>query len=180
MMNHLLGTKFKVVNGYRGSKDIHLALERGELQGRGGNSWASLTSSNQQWLDEKKINLLVQIGFEKEPEIPDVPLLIDLAKSEKDKQVVTVITLPTAIGYAHFMAPGVPADRVAALRKAYAATMKDADFLAAGKKRHMVIRPQTGEQIEALVKKAAATPKPILAETAKILGWTDNGKVSAK
>lgn len=180
MMNHLLGTKFKVVNGYRGSKDIHLALERGELQGRGGNSWASLTSSNQQWLDEKKINLLVQIGFEKEPEIPDVPLLIDLAKSEKDKQVVTVITLPTAIGYAHFMAPGVPAERVAALRKAYAATMKDADFLAAGKKRHMVIRPQTGEQIEALVKKAAATPKPILAETAKILGWTDDGKVSAK
>jgi tripartite-type tricarboxylate transporter receptor subunit TctC len=179
MMNHLLGTKFKVVNGYRGSKDIHLALERGELQGRGGNSWASLTSSNQQWLDEKKINLLVQIGFEKEPEIPDVPLLIDLAKSEKDKQVVTVITLPTAIGYAHFMAPGVPAERVAALRKAYAATMKDADFLAAGKKRHMVIRPQTGEQIEALVKKAAATPKPIMAETAKILGWTD-GKVSAK
>jgi tripartite-type tricarboxylate transporter receptor subunit TctC len=179
MMNHLLGTKFKVINGYQGSKDIHIALERGELMGRGGNSWASLTTSNQQWLDEKKINLLVQIGFEKEPEIPDVPLLLDLAKTEKDKQVVTVITLPTAIGYAHFMAPEVPAERVATLRKAYAETMKDPDFLAAGKKRNMLIRPQTGEQIEALVKKAAATPKPVLDETAKILGWTD-GNLSLK
>jgi tripartite-type tricarboxylate transporter receptor subunit TctC len=93
--------------------------------------------------------------------------------------VVTVITLPTAIGYAHFMAPEVPAERVAALRKAYAETMKDPDFLAAGKKRNMLIRPQTGEQIEALVKKAAATPKPVLAETAKILGWTD-GNLSLK
>lgn len=177
MMNHLFGTKFKVISGYTGSKDIHLALERGELMGRGGNSWASLTTSNQRWLDEKTIDLLVQVGFEKEPEIPNVPLLLDLAKTEKDKQVVTVITLPTAIGYAHFMAPGVPTDRVAALRKAYAETMKDPDFLAAAKKRHMLIRPQSGEQIEALVKKAAMTPKPVLEETAKILGWRD-GNVS--
>lgn len=174
MMNHLFGTKFKVISGYQGSKDIHLALERGELMGRGGNSWASLTSSNRKWLDEKTINLLVQIGFEKEPEIPDVPLLLDLAKTEKDKQVVTVITLPTAVGYAHFMAPGVPAERVAAVRKAYAATMKDAAFLETAKKRNMMIRPQTGEQIEARVKKASATPKPVLVETAKILGWTQD------
>lgn len=173
MMNYLVGTKFKVIHGYQGSKDIHLALERNELMGRGGNSWASLTSSNQQWLDEKKITLLVQIGFEKEREIPEVPLLIDLAKTEKDKQVVTVITLPTALGYAHFMAPGVPADRVAALRKAYAETMADPQFLEVGKKRNMVIRPQSGAQIEALVKKAAATPKPVLEETAAILGWAD-------
>jgi hypothetical protein len=174
-MNHLLGTKFKVIHGYQGSKDIHLALERNELMGRGGNSWASLTGSNQQWLDDKKITLLVQIGFEKEREIPDVPLLIDLARTDKDKQVVTVISLPTAVGYAHFLAPGVPAERLAALRKAYAATMADADFLAAGKKRNMVIRPQSGAQIEALVKKAATTPKPVLAETARILGWADGG-----
>ena len=177
MMNHLLGTKFKVIHGYQGSKDIHLALERGELMGRGGNSWASLTGSNQRWLDEKKITLLTQIGFEKEPEIPDVPLLLDLAQTETAKQVVTVITLPTAIGYAHFMTPDVPAARVAALRTAYAATMKDPAFLAAGQKRNMVVRPQSGAQIDALVKKAAATPKSVLEETAKILGWSD-GNIS--
>src|SRR5665647_459843 len=83
LINNLLGTKFKVINGYSGgSKEVHLALERGEVEGRGGNAWASLKSSNKEWLDQKKINFLVQIGLEREPELPDVPLLLDLVKSD--------------------------------------------------------------------------------------------------
>ena len=102
LLNGLLGTRFKVINGYAGTKEIHLALERGEVMGRGGNTWASLLSSNQDWVDQKKINLLVQIGFKPEPEIAQVPLLIDLVKRGPEQQIATVVTLPTALGYTHF------------------------------------------------------------------------------
>src|ERR1700730_10843703 len=122
LVNGLLGTRFKVINGYAGTKEIHLALERGEVMGRGGNTWASLTSSNQDWVEQKKVNLLVQIGFKSEPEITQVPLLIDLVKTPEEKQIVTVVTLPTALGYTDWLAPEVPAGRMKLLREAYDAT----------------------------------------------------------
>src|SRR6266446_4274758 len=114
--NALLGTKFKPIPGYAGSAQIHLAMERGEVIGRGGNSWASVQTANKSWVTERKINMLVQVGFEKEPELPDVPLLLDLVKSEEAVSIVKVISLPTAIGYGHWTAPGVPKDRLDALR----------------------------------------------------------------
>ena len=117
LLNGLLGTRFKVINGYAGTKEIHLALERGEVMGRGGNTWASLMSSNQDWVDQKKINILVQIGFKPEPEITQVPLLIDLVQSPPDKQVATVVTLPTALGYTDWLAPEVPAGRMKLLAR---------------------------------------------------------------
>src|ERR1700682_2038897 len=129
LINGLLGTRFKVINGYAGTKEIHLAVERGEVMGRGGNTWASLTSSNQDWVEQKKINLLVQIGFKSEPEITQVPLLIDLVKTPEEKQIVTVVTLPTALGYTNWLAPEVPAGRMKLLRAAYDATMQDKAFL---------------------------------------------------
>ena len=85
LINELLGTKFKPITGYAGSTQIHLAMERGEVMGRGGNSWASVQTANLSWIKENKINMLVQVGFEKEPELPDVPLLLDLVKDE-DRQ----------------------------------------------------------------------------------------------
>ena len=171
LLNGLLGTRFKVINGYAGTKEIHLALERGEVMGRGGNTWASLTSSNQDWVDEKKINLLVQIGFKSEPEITDVPLLVDLVKSTQEKQIATVVTLPTALGYTHWLAPEVPSARMKLLRAAYDATMRDPAFLAEAAKHAMMIRPQTGAEIEALIRQAAGVPKPVLERTAQLLGW---------
>jgi tripartite-type tricarboxylate transporter receptor subunit TctC len=171
LLNGLIGTRFKVINGYAGTKEIHLALERGEVMGRGGNTWASLTSSNQDWVDQKKINILVQIGFKSEPEITQVPLLIDLVKNPPEKQIVTVVTLPTALGYTNWLAPEVPASRMKLLRAAYDATMQDKAFLAEAAKHAMMIRPQTGAEIEALIKQAAAVPKPVLERTAQLLGW---------
>jgi hypothetical protein len=171
LLNGLLGTRFKVINGYAGTKEIHLALERGEVMGRGGNTWASLMSSNQDWVDQKKINILVQIGFKPEPEITQVPLLIDLVQSPPDKQIVTVVTLPTALGYTHWLAPEVPAARMKLLREAYDATLRDKAFLAEAAQHAMMIRPQTGAEIEALIKQAAAVPKPVLERTAQLLGW---------
>jgi hypothetical protein len=166
-----LGTRFKVINGYAGTKEIHLALERGEVMGRGGNTWASLTSSNQDWVEQKKVNLLVQIGFKSEPEITQVPLLIDLVKTPEEKQIVTVVTLPTALGYTNWLAPEVPAGRMKLLRAAYDATMQDKAFLEEAGKHAMMIRPRTGAEIEALIKQAAAAPKPVLERTAQLLGW---------
>ena len=171
IINELLGTKFKAINGYAGSTQIHLAMERREVMGRGGNSLASVQSANKNWLVENKINILVQVGFEKEPELPDVPLLLDLVKDEEAVGIVKVISLPTALGYGHWLAPGVPKDRLEALRTAYAATLKDAEFRNEAEKQSMMIRPQAGSALDGLVKQAAVAPKTALARTARILHW---------
>lgn len=171
VVNALAGTKFKPIPGYTGTGQINIAIERGEVMGRGGTTWASVQTSNKAWLDGNRINLLLQIGFDKEPELQAVPILQELTKDQDDLQVAGVVSLPTALGYAHWVAPGVPAERVEALRAAYAATLMDAEFLAEAKKLGMQLRPQTGAQVSAVAKRVTETPKPVLERTAKILGW---------
>jgi tripartite-type tricarboxylate transporter receptor subunit TctC len=173
IINYLTGTKFKVINGYKGSSEIHLALERGEVEARGGNSWASLTSSNPEWLKDRKINLLIQVGVEKEADIPEVPLLVDEVKGEEAKQIATLVSIPTAIGYTVFAAPDVPAARIAALRAAFDATMKDPEFLADADKHKMLIKPRTGAEVAKLVASVKDTPPAVLKKTAEILNWND-------
>jgi tripartite-type tricarboxylate transporter receptor subunit TctC len=172
IVNALVGTKFKPIPGYTGGTgQINIAVERGEVMGRGGTSWSSVQTSNKSWLDGHKLNFLVQIGFRKEPDLPSVPLLQDLVTSPDDLAVVKVISLPTALGYAHWVAPGVPQDRLDALRAAYTATLSDPDFLKEAEKLHMEIRAQTGGEVTALSKQVTDTPKAVLQRTAKILGW---------
>jgi tripartite-type tricarboxylate transporter receptor subunit TctC len=171
VFNALLGTKFKVISGYTGTNDSNLALERGEVEGRGGGAYSSLVSTRPDWLREDKVKILAQIGFEKEPDLKDVPLLLDVVKSEEERQIATVVTLPTAIGYNYWVAPEVPAERVEVLRAAFMAALKDEALLAEAKKQSLEIRPKTGQELEAMVRKAAETPKPILDKTATILGW---------
>jgi tripartite-type tricarboxylate transporter receptor subunit TctC len=174
LINNLLGTKFKVVNGYSGgSKEVHLALERGEVEGRGGNAWASLKSSNRDWLDNRKLNMLVQIGLEREPELPDVPLLLDLVTTEADRKIVELVSLPTFLGYAHWVSPEVPASRVAILRKAYGETMLDPAFLAETQKLDMMLRPKSGEELSQIVRRVAATPPDVLKKAAQVLEWSE-------
>jgi tripartite-type tricarboxylate transporter receptor subunit TctC len=171
VFNALTGTKFKVISGYPGTNESNLAIERGEVEGRGGGAYSSLVSTRPDWLRDRKVNIIAQIGFEKEPDLPDVPLLVDLMKSDEQRQIATLVTLPTAIGYNHWVAPDVPAERVAALRAAYAAALKDPELLADAKKQSFEIRYKSGQELEAMVRKAADTPKPILEKTAAILGW---------
>jgi tripartite-type tricarboxylate transporter receptor subunit TctC len=171
LINEMLGTKFKPIPGYAGSTQIHLAMERGEVMGRGGNSWSSLQTANPTWVKENKINILVQVGFQKEPDLPDVSLLLDLVTGDEGKGVIKVISLPTAIGYGHWLAPEVPKDRLAALRAAYSAVLKDPEFLKEAEKARMDIRAQTGQQVEALVDQVTKTPKAVLDRTAQILKW---------
>ena len=174
LINNLISTKFRVINGYAGgSKEVHMALERGEVDGRGGNSWASLMSSNRDWIEQKKLNFLVQIGFTPEPELPQVPMLQALVTSDQHRQIVDLVSLPTVLGYAHWVAPEVPKERVAILRKAYDATMKDPAFQAEAAKLGMMLRPASGADVEALVQRVSSTPKPIIEEAARLLEWKD-------
>jgi tripartite-type tricarboxylate transporter receptor subunit TctC len=171
VVNALVGTRFKPIPGYSGTGQINIAIERGEVMGRGGTTWASVQSSNRAWLEGNRINIVLQIGFEKEPELKSVPLLQDVVRNDDDRKVANVVSLPTALGYAHWVAPGVPSERIEALRQAYAATMKDAEFLAEAQKLNMELRPQNGTQVSTLAKRVIDTPKPVLERTAKILGW---------
>lgn len=173
LINKLLDTKFKVINGYGGgTAEINLAIERGEVEGRGGNTWASLKAGNGPWIAQKKLNYIVQIGIDKEPELGATPLLSDLVKSEDDRKAVAVISLPTAIGYAHWMAPGIPADRLAALRKAYMDALKDPLLLEEAVKLQLLIAPKSSAEIETLMDQAFATPKTVLDRTGQLLEWT--------
>ena len=148
-MNALVGTKFKIVSGYPGGNDVNLAMERGEVGGRGSNSWASWKSTKPHWLAEKKIIILVQIALKRHPELADVPLMTELAKNEDDRKVLDV-----PVGrYRHHPrlrdhARDVPRERVDALRRAFDATMKDPQFLAEAEKAGMDISPATGEDAQ--------------------------------
>jgi len=171
VINGLLGTRFRIVNGYTTGQALNLAVERGEVMGRGGTSWASIQSSRPTWMQEKAINILVQVGPKKEDELAGVPLLSDLIKNDDDRRVVGVITLPLALGYSYWLPPGVPAERVAALRTAFAATAADKALLEEAATRHIIIRPQPGAALEALVRETAATPKPVIEKAVRLLGW---------
>jgi tripartite-type tricarboxylate transporter receptor subunit TctC len=171
VINGLLGTKFRIVNGYTTGQALNLAVERGEVMGRGGTSWASIQSSRPTWMQEKAINILVQVGPRKEDGLADVPLLSDLIANDEDRRLVGVISLPLALGYAYWLPPGVPADRVAALRAAFAATAADKALLEEAATRKIIIRPQPGAALEALVRETAATPKPVIEKAVRLLGW---------
>lgn len=174
LINKLLGTRFKVINGYAGGTAlINIAIERGEVEGRGGNTWASIRSGNAQWIAERRMNYLIQIGFEKERELPDTPLLGDLVQDPSDRAAVELISLPTAIGYAHWMAPGAPDERLAAMRRAYAAALADPELRAEAEKMQAMIEPRSGEAIEALMQRAFAMPRNVLERTAQLLEWQE-------
>ena len=168
-LNALVGTKFKIVSGYPGGNEANLAMERGEIGGRGSNSWASWKSTKPQWLAEKKIIMLVQIGLKRNPELKDVPLMQDLAKNEADAKVLTFLSADTAIARAVVTAPEVPAERVAAMRTAFAATMKDPEFLAEAEKMKMDLSISTGEEAQAIAASVADTPPDIVARAKAIL-----------
>jgi tripartite-type tricarboxylate transporter receptor subunit TctC len=169
-MNALLGTKFKIILGYPGGNDINLAMERGEVEGRGSNAWASWKSTRMDWIKEKKISILVQIGLTKAPDLPDVPLMMDLAKNADDKAVLKLLSASTTIGRPLFTSPGVPEERVKALRKAFDDTMKDPEFLKDAQTRGFDINPVNGEEMQKIVVDIVATPRAVADRLQSIIG----------
>lgn len=150
MANRLVGTKFKVVIGYKGSKDMQIAMERNEVEGRGG-AWASWKSSFAGQLAAKSLVPLFQIGLAKAEDLPNVPLLQDLVANADDKAAVEFLSAGAEIGRTIWAAPEVPADRVQALRQAFDKAMKDPDFAAAAKKRKMDLEYLSGADVQKVV-----------------------------
>jgi tripartite-type tricarboxylate transporter receptor subunit TctC len=170
VMNALAGTKLKIVTGYPGGNEANLAMERGEIEGRGSNSWASWKSTKPEWIAQKKINILVQVGLKRAPDLPDVPLLLELVSKDLDRQVMTFLSAETAISRALITTADVPPERVEALRRAFDATMKDPQFLAEAEKAKMDISPMTGEESQTIADSIVNTPPEVIARAKEILG----------
>jgi tripartite-type tricarboxylate transporter receptor subunit TctC len=162
VMNNVLGTKFKLIAGYRKATEIDLAMERGEVVVRSGYSLGSLTKSHPDWIQEKKVNFLVQVGGEREEELPNVPLMTDLAKNDEQRQILKLISSTVALGRPYLTTPGVPADRLAALRAAFTATVKDSAFRADAKKLDFDLKPLGGEKVTEIVNDTINTPAEII------------------
>jgi tripartite-type tricarboxylate transporter receptor subunit TctC len=157
-MNAMLGTRFKIILGYPGGNDINLAMERGEVDGRGSNSWASWKATRPHWLAEKKINILVQIGLKKAPDLPDVPLLMELGANAEDRALLRLLSASTEIGRPIFTAPEVPSERVAALRQAFDAMVRDRAFLSEAKQLNFDIDAVPGETMQKLIAEIVGMP----------------------
>ena len=151
LLRNLTGAKVKLVTGYPGGNDVTMAMEKGEVDARFGWSWGSLKSRSRSWIDEKKVNIIVQMAMEKAADLPDVPLIMDFAKTELDRKALELLFAPQVMAWPLVAPPDVPADRVATLRKAFAATMKDTDFLADAKKLNIDVEPVPGELMQTLV-----------------------------
>jgi tripartite-type tricarboxylate transporter receptor subunit TctC len=171
--NNLLGTKFRIVSGYPGGGDINIAVERGELDGRGSDSWASLKSTRPEWLRDHKIDILFQIGPKREPDMADVPLWSELGQTDEQRQILDVLSGDVAVGRPILTAPGVPPDRVAALRQAFDETMKDPAFVDAVSKGNMDINPIGGEELQQVIGKIVSVSPDIVAKVKEAIKIKD-------
>jgi tripartite-type tricarboxylate transporter receptor subunit TctC len=161
VMNNVLGTKFKLVMGYKGSAAAQLAVERGEAEGHS-TSWTAVKVGHPDWRPQKKINIIVQFALKKHPELPDVPTVIELARNDEERAILRAVMNATEIGTAFFTTPGVPADRVQTLRRAFDATVKDPAFLEDAKKTKLTVGPLRGEELQKLVAEVSNLPPALL------------------
>ncbi|MEA2987394.1 MAG: hypothetical protein QOG83_105 [Alphaproteobacteria bacterium] len=162
LAQHLFGMKFKVITGYEATPKIHLAMERGEVHGTFAN-WSTLKAISADWLTEKKVRLLAQWNLQQHPEMPGVPMVLDVAKTEAEKQALHLALARLEFGRPFFMPPNVPKERVTAVRRAFDAAMKDQEFLAEAEKLKIEIDPLSGEQVADLIEQLYRTPPDTVA-----------------
>jgi tripartite-type tricarboxylate transporter receptor subunit TctC len=165
----VLGAKLKIIAGYPGGNDAVLAMERGELQGRCGWSYSSVKAAHPDWLTQKKIAILVQFALAKHPDLPDVPLVIDLAKTEEQRKLLRFVFARQVMGRPFLAPPGLPAATVAALRQGFMETMADPEFLADAERSKIEITPVPGERIQELVAELYKTPPELTKRLAEML-----------
>src|SRR5919198_2180183 len=167
VMNNILGTKMRLVTGYPGGADITLALQRGEVQARCGWSWSSIKTNHPDWVKDGTIKLLVQLSLGKHADLPQVPLIMDLVKTPEQRAVMRLVFARQVMGRPFLAPPGVPAERLGVVRKAFMDTMKDEAFLAEADKMKLEIRPVDGEAVQKLVAEIYATPAEIVKQAAQ-------------
>ena len=161
-LNALVGTKFKVIAGYDAGTGLTLSIERGEAEGICGLSWSTIKVSRPHWIRDKLLNIIVQMGLEKLVQLPDVPSALELVTDPESKQVLELILIRQEAGRPFAAPPGVPADRLAALRRAFEATLRDSEFRAEAEKAQLEIEPLTADEIEKYLATAYNAPKAIV------------------
>ncbi len=169
LLNALVGTKFKIVSGYRGGSDVDLAIERGEVDGRMG-SWTLLKNQHGRWLRDGFVVLPFQAGVGRHPELPDVPLVETMATTDEARRVIEFQSSDTGIGWSLAAPPQLPPERLALLRQAFDALIADPEFLADAKQRNLEITPAKGQQLEDLIERTLATSPDALETLKRILG----------
>ena len=162
ILNNLVGTKLKIVSGYQGSTENYLALERGEAVVYMGTSYSSLKATKPDWIRDHKVNILVQVSLHKDPALPDVPLVMDYAKTDAQKQALELILAPQQTGRPYMTTPDVAPERLAALRKAFMDTMTDPQFVAEAGKEQIDIDPMDGPAVQALLAKLYKSPPDVV------------------
>ncbi len=167
VLNNVVGTKFKLVVGYPDGNDVNLAMERGEVDGRCSSPWPSFLAATPQYVLDKLITPIVQIGLAKEADLPNVPLLRDLARNASERQILDFMSTAVAIGRPVATTPGVPVERVAALRQAFDETLRDPDFIADAARERLEIRAMSGGELAGLITRVIETP-PELRERVKL------------
>jgi tripartite-type tricarboxylate transporter receptor subunit TctC len=165
MLKNVFGVKLRLISGYPGTTEMALAVERGEVDGRASWSWSSLKALKPDWIAKKTVSIPVQLNLHKSPDLPDVPLIGEFAKNERQRQVLKLVLSRQTMGRPFMAPPGLPADRAAALRTAFDQTMKDPAFVAEARARGQEVNPVSGPEIEALLTELYATPKDVVEET---------------
>ncbi len=169
MLNALIGTRFKVVSGYDTGSGLTMAVERGEAEGICGLSWSTIKASRPHWIADNALNVIVQMGLNKLRDLPNVPSALDLIDEPQNKQVMELILIRQEAGRPFAAPPGTPAERVAALRRAFQDTLTDPDFVAEAAKAQLEIEPMTGEDIAAMLAKAYAAPQGVVERAAELV-----------
>lgn len=167
-MNGTIGTRFKLVTGYPGGNEIVLAMQRGEVQGRCGWSWSSVKTAHSGWWKDGTIKVLVQVSTSKHADLPDVPLMTELAKTDEHRQIFRLMSARQVMGRPFLAPPGIPAPRVEALRKAFMDTMADKEFMAEADKAKLEINPVPGAELQDLVAEIYRTPPEVARKIGEI------------
>jgi len=168
LMNNTIGSKFRIVSGYKANSAVFLAMERGEVEGVTG-SWSSVKSERPNWLRDKLVRILVQIGRTRAPDLPDVPLITDFVKSDEHKAMWNVILDMAQAGRPVAAPPGIPVELTKTLRAAFDATVKDPAFVAEMERGRRELSPESGEAIQRMLDEVAGTPAETLA---KLIDYT--------
>jgi tripartite-type tricarboxylate transporter receptor subunit TctC len=162
-MNHVLGTKFKVVIGYKSSEDVNLAMQRGEVQARAF-GFDSIQAQHSDWLRDKAIDIIVQAGVKRDSYLPDVPLLTELTKTEEDREIMALISSTAGLGHPYLVPPGAPPERIAVLRRAFAETLREKNFRDEVTRLGLRIEPMDAEEVTKIVTDTISASPAVVAK----------------
>jgi tripartite-type tricarboxylate transporter receptor subunit TctC len=172
MLKQLFGAKVRIVSGYKGGNDVYLAMERGEVHGRCGGLVSSIKATRPDWFPEKKVAVPIQIGLQRDAEFPDTPSVIEFVKDERTRQILELILSPFSMDRPILAPPGTPSDRVAALRKAFSAAMRDPGFIAEAKKQSLEIKEIPGERVAEVIRRAYGMPPEVIKAAKEAMSLT--------